>query len=192
MSVFVSFWRFATNSFKSGQKKHSSKCIFKDSCESIATKMKEKWLLNAYLARFLQHISVSLQGMAINGMESGRDRWERPKSEKRMLQCSLSGSGSVQPTASLYPKMSQGSGWALLSITVCWNLITFLGTKSKILTWHLSSVLGSSDRWEFRWASAVRWKRSKNRIAVSAPHDKVSGKVYVFHIIVFPKCFFHN
>lgn len=61
---FVSLWWFAMNSFNSGHKRHlrsSSKCIYTKTPVKLLAHLflrKMDWLLQTYLASFIQHVSI--------------------------------------------------------------------------------------------------------------------------------------
>lgn len=152
---------------------------------------KMDWLSLAYLASFIQHVSIFILcrrwHMAKNRIKSVPDRWERAKSGKRVSPAAIiwfwiticapkqkRANFSKQPAASLYQKMSPGSwcelqlGSDLFSISVWLNLMAFRGmtVKSKVLKWHLSSrpacFCSGSDRSEFR--GHLLWEHAKQNL----------------------------
>ncbi len=109
---------------------------------------KMDWLSHTYLASFIQHVSIFIQGrrwhMTKNRIKSVPDRWERAKSGKRDASCNNLildhdlRTKAKQPATSLYQKMSPGSWCELLQlgsdlflISVWLILMAFLGTTVK-------------------------------------------------------------
>lgn len=108
---------------------------------------KMEWLSNAYLASFIQHVSIPIHRrrwhMAKNRMRSVPGEWKRAKSGRRGASCynltldqdlcteAKTGTFRKAATASLVPQMSPGSRCDLSSVSVWLKLLSFLGITVK-------------------------------------------------------------